>query len=597
MTTSAFLTPSRLRRALMLAMASALPSLLAPSGRAETWTPTTAGTRDWNDAGNWGGVSFPNSTGGVANISADFTGDQIINLNQTITVGSLTINDSGSGTDNTVTIAAGTAGSLGFAPSSGSATITNSSGGVTNTISADINFGANNVTINQGSAGSSSTTTKLTLSGAIGGSGIVTVTGTSTNGGKALLELSNAGSTFTGSWVLNGSSANITSYDQGGAGILVSNDAALGAIPSTAGTQITVQTTSAIQVAGGVTLHANRGIAVDPGATLILIATTSVSASKVAGSITGSGNLLINSGTNRVMELSGTNTYTGATTVRSGTLRAGSVNAFGTDSAMSVTGTLSLNGFSNTIGSLSGTGGVTLGSATLTTGTKNTDTTYAGIISGTGGFTKTGTGVQTLAGVNTYTGATTVNNGTLSVTGSLAAGSAVGVSSGATLRGTGTIGGATTLNNGATLAAGVDAATLGTLTFGGTLTSVSGATFSLKLNSTTSVADQIAANGVTLNGATLSLTDLGGVALAEGTTFTLLNNTSGGGIVGTFAGLAESSAITVGLNTYIISYVGGTGNDVTLTTSAVPEPSAYAVLLGGMSVVFAGFVRSRRARR
>ncbi|MGB7841118.1 MAG: autotransporter-associated beta strand repeat-containing protein, partial [Terrimicrobiaceae bacterium] len=50
----------------------------------------------------------------------------------------------------------------------------------------------------------------------------------------------------------------------------------------------------------------------------------------------------------------------------------------------------------------------------LTTGTA-TSTTYGGVISGTGGLTKVGTGVFTLTGNNTYTGLTTVSAGTLQI--------------------------------------------------------------------------------------------------------------------------------------------------------------------------------------
>jgi autotransporter-associated beta strand protein len=592
----------RVRLAFKLALASAFPVLIAPSlGRAETWTPTTAGTRDWNDAANWGGVAFPNSTGGVANISADFTGDQIINLNEAVTLGSLTINDTGSGTDNTVTIQTGTAGSLTFASG---ATITNTaSSALTNTISAPVSF-LGDATIYTNSGTSNGVSTRLALSGGISGSGTLTVRGAISNNASSLLVLSGSNTGFTGNWVLTGTASFNSSYAQSGPGLSIASDLSLGEVPTVAANQITFSSSSTAQLllAAGVTLNANRGISLGSGSNAYLNTAASGTA-EIAGSISGDGRVSVLSGAaNRVTVLSGNNTYTGSTSVLSGTLRAGSTAAFGTNSAVSLSATsaaaLSLNNFSNTIGSLSGGGGganVSLGSATLTTGGNNTDTTFSGVISGSGGkLTKNGTGVFTLAGVNTYTGATTVNNGTLSVTGSLASGSVVGVFSGATLRGTGTVGGATTLNNGATVAAGVDTATLGTLTFGGTLTSDSGATFSLKLNSTTGTTDLLAANGVTLNGATLSLTDLGGTALAEGTTFTLLNNTSANGIVGTFAGLSEAGTITVGLNTYVISYVGGTGNDVTLTTSSIPEPSTYTALLGGAALLAVSIVRRRR---
>jgi autotransporter-associated beta strand protein len=78
-----------------------------------------------------------------------------------------------------------------------------------------------------------------------------------------------------------------------------------------------------------------------------------------------------------------------------------------------------LNGFSNTIGSLSGAGTVTdddAAAATLTVGNDNTSTTFSGILeNGTGVLqrTKTGTGTLTLTGNNTYTGATNVAAGIL----------------------------------------------------------------------------------------------------------------------------------------------------------------------------------------
>ena len=69
--------------------------------------------------------------------------------------------------------------------------------------------------------------------------------------------------------------------------------------------------------------------------------------------------------------------------------------------------------FNQTIGSLAGAGNVTLGSAMLTTGNDNTSTMFSGMIAGTGGLTKVGTGTLTLSGSSSYSGATEVNAGTL----------------------------------------------------------------------------------------------------------------------------------------------------------------------------------------
>lgn len=77
-------------------------------------------------------------------------------------------------------------------------------------------------------------------------------------------------------------------------------------------------------------------------------------------------------------------------------------------------GTLSLNGYDQTIQSLHGSGGVSLGNATLTvTNTLNTTTDYSGVISGAGSLTFGGNG--TLSGANTYTGGTNVSLGTLTL--------------------------------------------------------------------------------------------------------------------------------------------------------------------------------------
>ena len=65
-----------------------------------------------------------------------------------------------------------------------------------------------------------------------------------------------------------------------------------------------------------------------------------------------------------------------------GTLQAGSTTALSANSDFTVNSTLDLNGFSNSIGSLAGTGTVTNNGAgaTLTAGGDNASTTFSGVL-------------------------------------------------------------------------------------------------------------------------------------------------------------------------------------------------------------------------
>jgi fibronectin-binding autotransporter adhesin len=103
-------------------------------------------------------------------------------------------------------------------------------------------------------------------------------------------------------------------------------------------------------------------------------------------------------------------------------------------------GQLRLLGYSDTIGSLTGSGIVELLAGTLTTGNNPSPTTYAGVISGIGGnLTKVGSGMFTLTGNNAYTGTTFVKGGTLTVNGQQP-NSDVSIQTGGALSGNGTVG-------------------------------------------------------------------------------------------------------------------------------------------------------------
>ncbi len=167
------------------------------------------------------------------------------------------------------------------------------------------------------------------------------------------------------------------------------------------------------------------------------------------------------------------NTYTGTTTINSGILRAGVANCLPPDNALVFANTagarFQLNNLNNAAGSIAGggtTGGnIELGSGALSVGNNNgTNTSYGGVISGTGSFTKTGNSIQTLTGANTYTGTTTVNGGSLLVNGSTTVQSAITVAGGATLGGSGNAAGSVALNG--AISPGGAASTTGTFNTG-----------------------------------------------------------------------------------------------------------------------------------
>ena len=143
---------------------------------------------------------------------------------------------------------------------------------------------------------------------------------------------------------------------------------------------------------------------------------TLTAASYALGGGTVSGNL--GTGSMTVTANSALNGTAGVTALNlnSGTL------TLGTASRFTATGSIVVNGSSGgalvlggneAFGSLAGGADVALGGFTLTTGSANSNTSYAGALSGSGGLTKVGSGTFTLTGPNTYTGTTQVNAGRL----------------------------------------------------------------------------------------------------------------------------------------------------------------------------------------
>ncbi len=170
---------------------------------------------------------------------------------------------------------------------------------------------------------------------------------------------------------------------------------------------------------GALALSGGMGL----GGTATLGGTFTGADNVISGVISGAGNL--RGAGNGTWVISGANTYTGQTIVDSGTLRAGSADAFTSSTRFQVNGgTLHLNGFSQVLTTLTGTGGtLDLGSAELTIeAPTGTTASFGGSITGTGGLSKLGASTQTLTGASTYTGDTTIGGGTLALDFSTAVG-------------------------------------------------------------------------------------------------------------------------------------------------------------------------------
>jgi autotransporter-associated beta strand protein len=231
---------------------------------------------------------------------------------------------------------------------------------------------------------------------------IQTLSGTISNGGAAgALGMSGAGTlVLTGSNIYTGGTV------LAGGTLVVGNNSALGtnSLSMAPGTTLSFLNTANFMIANPITLSGNTSFTPPTGTIQTLSGTISNGGAPGTLNMSGGGTLV----------LSGTNIYLGPTNVNAGTLQAGATNAFAPTSPFTVaTGaTLNLNGFNQSIGSLSGGGAVTLGSSKLTLG--NASGIFSGVIGGSGSLVQT-TGMQTLTGANTYSGGTTLSAGVLVV--------------------------------------------------------------------------------------------------------------------------------------------------------------------------------------
>ena len=192
-------------------------------------------------------------------------------------------------------------------------------------------------------------------------------------------------------------------------------------------------------------------------------------------------------------------------------------------------------------GSLNLAGNIIGGSTARTlelTGSSANDNLVSGLVTnGTQptSLLKSGPGTWRISGAQPYTGTTTVNEGTLVLGGSL---------------------------TGDTNVTGGNLAASGTASIGGNLTIATGAAFQARPDSTLAVGGSITLAG------NLNVNFPRGILV--GSQFTILRKNSAGPVSGTFTGLPEAQTFTAAGYSWRISYVGGDGNDVVLTSLTGP---------------------------
>ncbi|MBX9748059.1 MAG: autotransporter-associated beta strand repeat-containing protein [Roseococcus sp.] len=234
----------------------------------------------------------------------------------------------------------------------------------------------------------------VTVAQAISGSGSVTQAGAGT------LTLGAANS-YSGGTVITAGALVLGDIGALGAGaVSITNAALLSNVTGSLANGITVTdgATGVIGAAAGQTLTLTGTLALRPGSTLTIGsagATGVVAANLASVDLFSPGTLALNvaGGTLRVENLALNQLTQAATSV---TIAAGA--------------TLDFAGVIGTIGNLQGAG-----TLSGTAATQISAGSFAGVIAGSGGFEKVGSGTLVLTGANTYSGTTTISGGTLRI--------------------------------------------------------------------------------------------------------------------------------------------------------------------------------------
>lgn len=343
--------------------------------------------------------------------------------------------------------------------------------------------------------------------------------------------------------------------------------------------------------------------------------TTNGGANNSLGTLTLSGTATLNAANVVIGGNNAGSWVNGVVNLNGGTIATGSIRRGNTFLASSATqivlnangGTIKATAHANNSNFLQGTF-VNLDAGGLKFNTNGNAVGISNAMSGTGGFTKQGTGSLTLSGANTYGGTTIVETGELHLAAGAEIAGATTIQAGATLSGFGTIKGSTTIE-------GIHSvgASPGLQTFTSGLAYVATGLLNWELAADTTADrglttgfDAIDVTGASVtvdSGATINLilngagstTDFTDVFWDTNQSWLVIDGASGG-----------SSTFTLGSSTILdangqnsenygtfSTFADGNGDHYVLWTTAVPEPSA--TMLGALGILALLRRRSPRA--
>ncbi len=243
----------------------------------------------------------------------------------------------------------------------------------------------------------------LTLSSMVTGTGGLTYSAGRSDG---ILVLGGMNS-YTGTNAFNGGQVNIA------------NDFNLGTAPGSANTNI-VLGGSILLATADFALNANRGIELVPGGGTLSVATGNTLS--YGGIITGATTNTFTKAGGGTLVLTGANTFAGPTAVTGGRLQINSDGQLGTAPGTLTASSLTLSGgstlaWAGASGALNPNRGITLTGAGQVDVVSGSTLTYGGVIAGTGGLAKLGSGTLLLTNASVNTGSVTNSGGTLTLAG------------------------------------------------------------------------------------------------------------------------------------------------------------------------------------